>query len=363
MPGNTQENGTLIVRADATEAIGAGHIMRCAALSQGFLDVGGKVTFVTKCDSPDLSRKILSSGFSIIPVERPWPDPLDLEQTIRVLEKAVDSEGFAPWLLLDGYNFDSSYQKTISEKGGLLAVIDDMGHLPFYHADILVNQNVYAQKVPYSHKKETLLLLGAAYALLRREFLDWRGWQRDIPESTGKILVTMGGSDSKDATAMVIDALAHLTNPGTEVKIVVGPSNMRGEEYRQKISSLPCTAEVLTSPDNMPELMAWADLAISAGGTTCMEMCFMGLPNLVTVLSENQRPVAEELDRRGCSVNLGRIEALTPDTLLVSLMRVIQDREARERMSEAGRSLVDGLGVKRVLEGVRKHAYPEGPKA
>jgi len=33
----------------------------------------------------------------------------------------------------------------------------------------------------------------------------------------------------------------------------------------------------------MPELMAWADFAVSAGGSTCWELAFMGLPALVLI--------------------------------------------------------------------------------
>ena len=36
--------GTMLVRADATMAIGSRHVMRCLALAQGWQDAGGDVT-------------------------------------------------------------------------------------------------------------------------------------------------------------------------------------------------------------------------------------------------------------------------------------------------------------------------------
>lgn len=36
----------------------------------------------------------------------------------------------------------------------------------------------------------------------------------------------------------------------------------------------------------MPELMAWADLSIAAGGSTNWELAFMGLPSLVITIAD-----------------------------------------------------------------------------
>lgn len=357
-----KETRALIVRADATRAIGSGHIMRCAALSQVFFEQRWKVTFLSFCESPDLTRRILDFGFSMVPIESPWPASTDLEQTLSVLEGAHRSGRDTPWLLLDGYHFDLSYQEAIFEEGFSLAVIDDIGHLAHYPADILINPNIYAERIFYPHKNGTVLLLGGSYALLRKQFLKWREWERAISENARKMLVTMGGSDSRNATSMVIDALSHLTDPGIEVRIVVGPSNARADAYRTAVSALPIKAEIIASPDDMPELMAWADLAVTAGGTTCTEMCFMGLPSLVMVVAENQKRVAEEMDRKGCSMNLGPLERVSPEILSSAVKDLIRDRERRKGMSVAGRKLIDGFGTNRVYELILKRSCAGGER-
>ena len=45
----------------------------------------------------------------------------------------------------------------------------------------------------------------------------------------------------------------------------------------------------------MPELMAWADVGVSAGGLTSWELAFMGLPGIVIVTAANQTGVAAAL--------------------------------------------------------------------
>ena len=99
----------------------------------------------------------------------------------------------------------------------------------------------------------------------------------------------------------------------------------------------------------MPDLMAWADIAVSGGGSTSWENAFMGLPALMLVLAENQRPIAERLDAIRVGINLGDHSVLTAEVIASRLHSLSCDRLAREVMSKNGRQLIDGEGADRVL--------------
>ncbi len=47
-------------------------------------------------------------------------------------------------MTLDGYHLDTTYQELVRGSGNRVLVIDDMGHLDRYVADIILNQNVHA---------------------------------------------------------------------------------------------------------------------------------------------------------------------------------------------------------------------------
>jgi UDP-2,4-diacetamido-2,4,6-trideoxy-beta-L-altropyranose hydrolase len=335
---------SLVIRADANAHMGTGHLMRCLALAQGWKARGGQATFVTTCESDMLCGRLSDEGFQVGKIERPYPDPGDSAITLQALVAHSDA-----WLVLDGYHFASDYQRQIKEAGRLLLVIDDTAHLAHYWADVVLNQNINAQGLHYACEPYTRLLLGTRYVLLRSEFLAWRGWRREIPEVARKVLVTLGGSDPDNQTLKVIRALQQMDVDGLEAVIVVGASNPHSRELRSAVRGSRRAIRLVHNAENMPELMAWADVAVSAGGSTCWEMAFMGLPAVILVLAENQRGIATGLDEAGVVASVGWHAGVSSSQVASTLRRLCKDQGLRRQMSRQGRQVVDGLGVERVI--------------
>jgi spore coat polysaccharide biosynthesis predicted glycosyltransferase SpsG len=107
----------------------------------------------------------------------------------------------------------------------------------------------------------------------------------------------------------------------------------------------------------MTELMAWADVAVSAGGSTCWEIAFMGLPSLVLVLSENQQGIATGLDEAGVVLNVGWYTKASIAQVTKTLVVLLEDRGLRRRMGLQGRELVDGLGSERAVKFLQTLSY------
>ena len=338
---------TLIIRADATVEIGTGHVMRCLALAQGWNDRGGEALFISHCESDALRDRIYKEGFRFTFLDRTCPDASDLENTLDII--GSEKTGSVKWVVLDGYHFTSEYQQAIRDGGHRLVVMDDMNHLPVYHADILLNQNLHALNLKYRCDSETIMLLGSRYVLLRREFLEYGNFRRHIPDKAQKILVTLGGSDPENVTLRIIDALKTLDDSEIDVKVVVGPANPHKEMLSNALKAARFPNELLINPYNIPKLMAWADMAISAGGTTCWESMFMGLPSLVVILAVNQFGVVEHLMEGDLIINLGHFHELTLGRASSVIEETINGYETRSRLSKNSTSLVDGLGLNRVL--------------
>jgi UDP-2,4-diacetamido-2,4,6-trideoxy-beta-L-altropyranose hydrolase len=259
----------------------------------------------------------------------------------------------AEWVVVDGYQFDAGYQSCLKDGGLKLLFVDDYSHAEYYAADLVLNQNAHAREAMY-HRREpyTRLLLGPHYAMLRREFAAWRDWTHDINPRGRKVLVTMGGSDPDNVTLRVVHALQLIQVHGLEATVVAGDGNPHFESLERAALRRPGVVRLKRNVRNMAELMAWADVVISAAGSTCWEICLLGLPAILIDLAENQYPIAQELDRRGCGIHLGSTSNVSPETIAGKLEWLLLSPEVRKALSGQAQELVDGEGAMRVLSAI-----------
>lgn len=335
----------IVIRADANIRMGTGHLMRCLALAQAWRDDGGGVTFLTATDLSMLQDRLQSEGMAVNHLSTRAGSYDDAMQTAAFARKI-----YASWIVIDGYQFDGAYQKALKDSGRSVLFIDDFGHAGHYYADIVLNQNIYAVPTLYPNKEVyTHFLLGPRYALLRREFLKWRGWKRESLSIARKVLVTMGGSDQKNVSGKVIRAIQHLKKEDLEVAVVVGSNNPHYEDLKSIVGNSPLPIRLIRNVANMSELMAWADVGIAGGGSTYLELAFLGLPFLVVNMADNQRLSTEQLNAVGAATNLGWHEDLSIDEIEQSLTKLMGDREKRSQMVRHNQQLVDGNGAVKVL--------------
>jgi len=337
----------LVFRADADVAIGSGHVMRCLALAKEWQAHGGESVFLGRISAGSLCERLVDEGCRLHLLPASHPDPADCAAVLVWLREAHEQAG---WVVLDGYHFSADYHDAIRASGWPLLVIDDYGHLPEYHADILLNPNAYAGELTYHTGVETLLLLGARYALLRREFCEAREENRIAAPRGRRILVTMGGADQDNVCGRVVDALLAMGRGDLEVKIVIGSLNPHRQDLRKRLEKAPFDVELLVTVTEMAPLMQWADLAISAAGSTCWELAAMGVPMLVTVLADNQERVAAYLEAHGAAINLGWFDEWQVKQVADVIEALLTDQEQRGRMAGNGQCVVDGMGCGRVVE-------------
>lgn len=338
----------LLFRCEADNKTGIGHAMRCLALAQGWLEAGGKAVFLMKESATAFTQRLNSEGIKVSFLRTGCGSHEDALATIE-LANQID----ASWAIVDGYEFKDVYQEIVKDSGQSMMVIDDFGHADHYYADIILNQNIYAREEMYKPVIEppAKLLLGTKYALLRREFRKRPRLARDIPFVATKVLVTLGGGDPDNVTKKVLEALTISERKDLEVVAVVGPTNRRFPELQAIIERTGCSfIKLIQNAINMPDLMAWADIGITAGGSTSWELAFMGLPCINIILADNQKLIAEGLDSANISINLGRHENVTALDILSAFTDLSEAAEERARMAKAGQALVDGAGPVRVIE-------------
>jgi len=340
--------GLLLIRADAGTQMGTGHVMRCLALAQHWRDAGGEVMFVTACDTPALLERLNAESSALL---EPGADPASEADALDLVRLA--RRHGAVLIALDGYHFSPDYQRAVKTAGIPLLLFDDEGNRPDYFADLLLNQNAHARQELYGERaRGARLLLGTQYALLRREFSSRVGEPRSIPRQADKLLITMGGSDPDNVMEKTIRALSACRTKPSEVRALVGAANPHRQSLEAAVADSGVAVKLEEPTEDMAEIMAWADFALTGAGTTLWELAFMGVPFAMLELVDHQRKVAAAVDAQGAGVNLGWHASLTPPDVAGALQTLLHDAGRRRAMSEAGRRLVDGLGPARVVTAI-----------
>lgn len=332
----------VLIRADADTSIGTGHLMRCLALAGAVRRHGGAVTFLSRCDAPDLRRRVEDGGHELRLLEASHPDAADLRDTLQTLAEIQPR-----WLVADGYHFDINFHGAVRRAGCRVLALDDDVRLPYYDVDVLLNQNLHAPDLQYPIAEGTRLLLGTRYALLRSEFISLA--PRRVQSGTGcRVLVTMGGADPENVSGLMLKALGSMKQV-SEIKVIVGAAN----PHRQALEALvgSCARQNVHFVWNPPEMrwaMEWADIVLSAAGTTCWELAATGSATLLVVVAENQVPLAKAMHEVGAARNLGWWQELDLAAIRQEVIELCKDAARREREGRVGRALVDGRGADRV---------------
>ncbi|HBR94200.1 MAG TPA: UDP-2,4-diacetamido-2,4,6-trideoxy-beta-L-altropyranose hydrolase [Opitutae bacterium] len=335
---------SILIRADAGGALGTGHVMRMIALAQGYLRRGGSVSLASVNCPEKLVERVRSHGITHHTIIAAQPGDTDDAQQTAELAKELDAE----WLVVDGYHFDYEYQKYVKQFGFSLLCTDDHGYSDCWHCDVILNQNLDANlRIDYKNDLlNTKVLSGPAYCLLREEFLDAQT-EKCTWGSIECLLVTLGGSDLENATEATLQLVDQACERPLNIRVLVGADNPHLERLR--VFESHHNVEVVQNATNMPEQYAWADGIISAGGSTCWEWLYWGLPGAIVTIADNQLPIVDALTvARQAALPLGWFNGAAFGANTKPLSEWIHE-PAKVCDATVANGMIDGGGADRVV--------------
>ena len=330
---------TVYFRTDANSTIGAGHVVRCLSIAYACRQQGMRTIFLVSDGESEAYIKKLTTQDPALTPDKVIVLHADDEKPHTEIARMIETSSI---LLLDSYAFDNTYinrLKAASAKGTRIAIIDDFSRADL-NADIIINYMPKGKEVHY--KNADLVLAGLSYAPLRPQFACASA---SSPTPSHRILISTGGADRYHMREAICECVR-----GTEPAIVPVP-------LADSVSLTPVVAD--GSIADMATLMKSCDLAITAGGSTLIELCATGTPAIVFTVADNQLPQVRPLAEQGvisfagsigdgdethvtaeCAAVLKNIKTLLEDLL--------NDADKRSAMSEKMHSLVDGRGAERI---------------
>ncbi len=319
--------------------------MRCLALAQAWQAAGGRVVFAMAESVTAIEDLLAAEKMNFLPISAAAASAEDAAETAR---HAREQE--ADWLVLDGYRFDHDYVSTLHRTGRRLLLLDDDGRSADFPAELLLNQNAYATPALYGGARSgATRLLGSRFTMLRRGFIERGRAHRTTAPTALRILVTFGAADPANTTGTVVVGLASRRDPDLDVTVIIGAAN---PHHLSLEATVRAAGQRFKAVKHVTDLSGWmrdADLAITAAGSTCWELAYMQVPQLVVAIADNQRPVARVLAERGAAVDLGWHADLEPSAVAQAVETLRYDFDKRKAMQRAGRAFIDGEGAARVV--------------
>ncbi len=328
-----------LFRTDCDSGQGMGHIMRCAALARSFRKLAVDVAFAcSKIEGVAFAR---SEGYDTIDLFS-----FDTEDGLGRISSICT--GRPALIVADSYEYDVSYLTALNSIAPT-AYIDDL-HTPHLGVSAIVNGNITADAEKYAEMyagKETRLLIGTSYNILRSEF---RGLGSPfIRDRVGRVLVASGGSDPHAASVKILQVLLGCpTLNDCELVVMAGPLS-RSIDKLDAISSLHPRVKVLRGVAEVAILMRSCDMAIAAAGGTLNELCACGVPSIAYALADNQVNAVGRFLSAGSALDGGAVWDEDFASKLDRLANMLVcDVGLRRKLSENGRFLFDGLGAERI---------------
>jgi len=348
-------SGGLVIRADGSEAIGAGHLLRCLALAQAWPPAAGPVCFLMAEGAEVFAPRLEMEGFVVETLDAAIGTAADAAATV-----GIASARGATWIVADGYRFDNAYLDILAQSPSRVLFLDDCGRADLPAVDLLLNQNLQATPDLYPGvSPATRLLLGVGHVLLRREFLTTAASDTEPTPDGHRLLVTLGGGDPDNISQRVMAALEQVTAADLQARVLVAADSPHLAALEAQVTAGRVRIDILTDVTDMPVQYRWANLAVTAGGGTLWELAFSGVPALTMAVADNQEPASRLLADLGAVRYLGRPADLGPSDLAEAIQRVVDDPDARAEMIAAGRNLIDGQGSRRVVKAMLEYPASE----
>lgn len=281
---------TIVFQADASPAIGMGHLMRCIALAQAFIKNGVEVVFLVDAQTQKIAQSLPAFRFNQIEFDH----QAVTNHALDYFFKLMTSHHISPELfILDGYHYSQHYREQL--KSSLvqmktdLVIIDDNGGEKagdLIHADIIINPTClqheppdYGSVAPFAR-----VFAGEKFRLLRQEFAE-----QPIIEYGNRqgIVLTMGGTDPLNYSQHCLEALQNmqLEQP---VTVLISNGFKHKKQLIKQIDCLPKNFSYLEQADNIAKIFAETELVISAAGGTQFELYAMQTPAILLVSFDNQ---------------------------------------------------------------------------
>jgi len=316
------------IRADGNTEMGYGHLFRSNTVARALYDSGTTVSYLT--ETPEPTSSVCIDQAEIIGID----GQDELLSTVRELSPGA--------IFVDLPDAPVELQEPLRDETLLAVFLGSARHT--LACDILVNGHLFAEDEEYDWIGEKpTWCLGPDYLPLRQPFPSLASRSKKCSREPKQGITLMGGSDPHNLTPTAMAAFEGLD---MDVTVVVGPGNKNIEAIKRTQDTLNGSYDIQRDPDDLPERMFEANVAISGFGTTAYELMATKTPFVGVTRNDLERETADKMSKY---IDVPYLDRSDADTRLTRAFQALaSDYKARMSLQKRFADLVDGKGSKRI---------------
>ncbi|MDQ1532547.1 MAG: hypothetical protein QOF28_308, partial [Actinomycetota bacterium] len=328
----------VLVAVPQVGGVGVGHFMRCLALAQAWNARSGRSVVVAPALDAALAGLLARDQIRHVPAAGG-------DAIARAVE-GIAAEQAVTAIAVDGYEFGAPVERALRLFALAMLAFDDGNATGAHAVDLLTDPTPGVTAACYEATAPgARMLLGPQFAALRREAAAPSDDEAAERRGPSRSITLLAGGEPAPAVRRWFGALA---------------DGLRAEGYDVR-------APGISEPraDTIVALVRDSLVAVSAGGSTSLELCRLGVPTALVVVADNQVGLAVGLDRAGAARLLGRITSLDAGAAVAAVRALAEDAGARDALARRGPALVDGRGAGRLVVALRAATLrlePAGPQ-
>ncbi len=187
-------------------------------------------------------------------------------------------------VLMDGYGYDTDFQKAVKEKCHKLFVIDDK-HDQTYCADFIINPAPGISEDDYKTIGDCKFLLGPKYALLRPAFL--RSEKTKNTNTPSSVVVCFGGADPDNLSHKVVELLLSFQKL-KKVHLIIGLAYSFYNSLGLLLNDARLQVSKALNEEKMATALIEADFAVVPSSGILYECIGVGTPAISGYYVDNQ---------------------------------------------------------------------------
>ena len=311
----------LVFRADASPAMGSGHVMRSSAIAEEGIARGFSAVFVgTIADLQWVSERIHGLGFTeIVEVNTEFiSDPNNDILILDSYEIAVDDNFIQP----------SGWKAVVS-------IFDEL--TPEYKSDLRVHTGLTNSWPTFT---ETKTLGGPEYVPLRKSIKSGLSFDLEI----SKIIVVGGGSDPTEFVSAISRSLARCKFQFNAILFTTLDESL----------TLDNRFTVVPVGKDLDHIANTADLVFTTASTTSLEFIARGCAVAIGCAVDNQEQYYKELGERNFAAPIGKFLNNEWHLNEELIQELVTSKSLRAKFRSNSADLIDLNGAKRIIDEILK---------